>query len=441
MSPEQNTAGTDTTGELPLTARPFRRGQIYRAPGLGGGTVFPNLPAVSEPERMSQVAASVEVLVIGGGVIGSSIAYHVARQGRNVLVVERNEVAVEPAASWASAGGIRLWEQNPPEAALASAALARWPTLTEELEADLQYRQGGHLLLAENEGEADHLQSFMQRQQELGFANLSFVERNEALRLVPGLGLHVVSGVFNPDCGHADPRLTTRAFAAAAKRHGAIYWTGTECLALKRVANRVVGAQTGRGFIQAQHVVLANGAWSRDLASSIGIQLPLRKCVLQVLLSTPAPPGMLVPVLSAFGRALSLKQLPDGAFVLGGGWLGDPTPDGLSYTLRQESQQGNWAVACDLFPPVSQQRLARAWGGLQAHTLDDLPFIGGFSQLEGLTLAFGSWYGFALSPAIGSSVANHLAGLPTPELDQLTPNRISHFDPAQIEAFLISSSL
>src|SRR5258706_10101242 len=72
----------------------------------------------AEAERMSHPAESVEVLVIGGGVIGSSIAYHVARQGRNVLVVERNEIAVEPAASWASAGGIRLWEQDPAQAAL-----------------------------------------------------------------------------------------------------------------------------------------------------------------------------------------------------------------------------------------------------------------------------------------------------------------------------------
>ena len=62
---------------------------------------------------MSQITESLEVLVIGGGVIGSSIAYHIARQGRKVLVVERQEVAVEPAASWASAGGIRLWEQDP----------------------------------------------------------------------------------------------------------------------------------------------------------------------------------------------------------------------------------------------------------------------------------------------------------------------------------------
>ncbi len=77
-----------------------------------------------------------------------------------------------------------------------------------------------------------------------------------------------------------------------------------------------------------------------------------------------------------------------------------------------------------------------AWAGLQASTLDDLPFIGSFSGLSGLALALGSWYGSALAPAIGSVVADQLDGLLTPELDQLAPDRITHFAPAQVGSFL-----
>ena len=375
--------------------------------------------------HLSRTTTTVDVLIIGSGVIGSSVAYHLARQGRTVLVVERQEVAGKPAASWASAGGIRPQGLHPAEAALARAALTRWPQLSEELEADLHYRQDGHLLLAENEVEAEHLQRFVQHQHELGFTQISLVDRQTVLDLVPGLGKQIVAGSFSPTSGHADPRRTTRAFAAAAQRYGAVYWTGTECLALRRVADRVVGALTERGIIQAAQTILAAGAWSRELASSIGIHLPLRVRALQVLLSTLAAPSVLLPVLSTVRGTLSLKQQPDGAFVLGGGWFADPTSDGRSYTLRTESQQGNWALACAVFPPLGKLQCASAWAGLQAATLDDLPFIGSFSGLSGLTLALGSWYGFSLAPAIGSVVADHLAGLPTPELNQLTPDRIT----------------
>jgi sarcosine oxidase subunit beta len=382
-------------------------------------------------KSLNPTEATVEVLVVGGGIIGSSIAYHVAQQGRTVLVVERKKVASKPAASWASAGGIRPQGLHAAEAVLARRSLARWPHLSEDLDADLHYRNGGHLLLAESETEAEQLQYFVQRQHELGFADISFVDRKTAIELVPWLNKQIVAGSFSPTSGYADPRRTTRAFAAAAQRHGAIYWIGTECLALHRIADHVVGALTERGSVQAEQTVLAAGAWSHELARSIGIHLPLRARALQVLLSTPAPSQLLLPVLSTVKGTLSLKQQPDGAFVLGGGWLADPTSDNRSYTLRKASRQGNWDLACAVFPPLSRLQCASAWAGFQASTPDDLPFIGSFSELPGLTLALGSWYGFALAPAIGSVVADHLAGLPTPELDQLTPNRIAHFTPAQ----------
>ncbi|NTU85345.1 MAG: FAD-binding oxidoreductase [Chloroflexales bacterium] len=109
--------------------------------------------------------------------------------------------------------------------------------------------------------------------------------------------------------------------------------------------------------------------------------------------------------------------------------VGDLTLDGRSCTLRPERQAGNWTTACELFPPVGQQRLAQAWGGLQAQTLDDLPLIGSFARLDGLTLALGSWHSFGLAPAIGHCVAEQVAGRSVPELAHLRPERITKADP------------
>jgi sarcosine oxidase, subunit beta len=378
----------------------------------------------------------VEVAVIGGGVIGSSIAYHLARQGRSVLVIERAEVAASPAASWASAGGVRRQGRHAAEAALASEAIVRWHTLEAELEADVQYRHGGQLLLAEGDAEANEVAEFVARQHALGFDDVRLVDRREALELAPGLNERVRTGSYSPADGQADPLRTTRAFVAAAERLGAEYWTGTACHALLHTGARVSGVATERGDVLAEQLVLAAGAWSDPLAASVGLLLPVQTRALQMVRSTPGAEVTLRPVLSALGRPLSLKQLPDGAYLLGGGWLGDPTPDGRGYTLRASSQRGNWVTACELYPPVAARSIDRAWCGLEALSFDGIPFVGPAPDRAGLTLALGfTGHGFALAPAVGRAVADQLAGRATPELDGLSPARIAGFDGAAVAAF------
>ena len=100
-----------------------------------------------------------EILIVGGGVSGSSIAYHLARVGRAVLVIDRGEIAAEPSASWASAGGVRRQGRHRAEVALAIEASARWNTLEQELDANLDYRRGGNLLLGESDAHPQRLTS------------------------------------------------------------------------------------------------------------------------------------------------------------------------------------------------------------------------------------------------------------------------------------------
>ena len=377
------------------------------------------------------------VAVIGAGVTGNSIAYHLARQGREVVVIERSAIAKEPAASWASAGGVRRQGRHPAEARLAIEAIERWKTLEQELDDDLHYRQGGQLLLAENDAEAEELVTFVQRQQAMGFTDVRLVDRQEVRELVPGLSERVAAGSYSPSDGQADPPRTTRAFALAAQRAGATYWTGTAALALSTRGAKMTGVRTERGEVECKQVVLAAGAWSDELALTVGLRLPIRTYALQMLLSTPGRAGMLRPVISAAGRHFSLKQLDDGEFFIGGGWLGDATPDRRGFRTRQASIEGSWATACDLLPAVGKQRITRAWCGLEAQSIDGIPFVGAMPGLDGLTLAVGfSGHGFAIAPAVGRAVADLIDGQSTMELDGLSPARIGRFGVEGVEDFI-----
>jgi len=381
---------------------------------------------------------TVETLIIGGGVIGSAVAYHLAHARHSVLVIERTGIADAPTASWASAGGVRRQGRDPAEAALASAAIARWPTLETELDANLHYHQGGQLLLAETDDEVAQLVAFVAAQQAMGFADVRLVQSDELRELAPGLARTVLAGSFSPADGQADPMLTTRAFAAAAQRAGAAYLTHTACLALRREGGRIVGARTDRGDVVAAQTVLAAGAWSDTLAESVGLTLPIRTGAYQMLRSTPAAPGQLRPVLGALGRQLSLKQLSDGSFLLGGGWPGDATADRAGFTMREASVAQGWAAASAILPAVGAQRLADSWCGLEAESFDAVPLIGLAVGVEGLFLAVGfSGHGFAIAPAVGEALAAEILGGSASSLDMLRPSRAVRFDPEALEHFRV----
>jgi sarcosine oxidase subunit beta len=379
------------------------------------------------------MATSTDILVIGGGVIGSSIAYHLARTGLRVLIVERTSFAVPPSASWASAGGVRRQGRDPAEAALATEAIARWPALADELGMELHYRQIGQLLLAENEEEAARLVPFVQSQQALGFDDIRLVDRAELRSIAPGLAPQVVAGSYSPADGQADPARTTRAFATAAERYGARYRLDTTCTALLVERGRVVGVRTSRGDIAAEHTVLAAGAWSDELAATAGLNLPIRTGVYQMLRSSVARYAHMPPVMGALSRRLSLKLLVDGSYLIGGGWPGSATPDRRGYRLDDTSISGSWAEACAILPTVDGRRIIQAWCGIEAECYDGVPLIGPVPGVEGLTLAVGfTGHGFAIAPAVGRAVADLLDGQMVPALDQLLPERMSQFDPAAV---------
>jgi len=368
--------------------------------------------------------AITDVVVVGGGVQGCSIAYHLATAGVDVVLIERLDIAA--GASGASAGGVRHQGRDLREFPLAFAAIERWRGLEEELGFDLGYRRDGHLTLIEDDADLTELTLTVERQVVAGL-DISLLNQGGLHRLVPGVGPTVIAGAYSPNDGHADPERTTAAFASAAQRAGASICAGTSVLQLVVEGDRVNGVKTDAGKISAGTVVLAGGAWSTILAAEIGLDLPIEPVGLQALTTVPAP-HVLGPVMGSTTRVISLKQLSDGRFLLGGGWPGTFDLDAPRGRTLAENVAANVAEAVAILPAVASVPVQRAWLGIEAVTRDEVPIIGPVDGITGLILATGfCGHGFAISPAVGAAIASLVTTGQTPvEIEALTLSRFAN---------------
>lgn len=351
------------------------------------------------------------LVIVGGGLMGLSAAWHARRSQPRAEVTVLERARVGAAASGASAAGVRAMGRAPAERPLALASLARWPEIARELEAETGYRCGGGLRIALDE-EAWRQSGVWVAEQHDDGVPVELVDAAATRRLAPGIAASVRGGVYCPIDGQAEAMGTVSAFATAARRLGAHVEEGVGARALVVERDRVVAVIRTDGRRQpCDAAIVAAGAWSAPLLAPLGVRLPLETRALQMLLTRPAPPA-LEPVVSAFGRKLSLKQLAGGAYLIGGGWPADiPDQPANQWTLRQDSVCDSLEVARAVYPPAGRAALERGWAGLEAFTPDDLPVLGPVPAIDGLLVAAGfSGHGFALSPAVGEVLAGLALG-------------------------------
>ncbi len=374
-----------------------------------------------------------DVVVVGGGVMGGACAHYLARAGAQVTLLEQREIGT--GASGASAGGVRQQNRLAPELPIAIRAIAMWANLENELGRDLEYRRRGHITLVESEEQIPKLKASVERQRQRGL-DIRLVQGSELRELVPHAGPQVVAGSYCPTDGYANPMLTTQAFAAAAAREGARVYTHTKVTSIVREGGRVAGVESSRGRIASRWVINAAGAWSTALSYALGIDLPIRPRAPQMM-ATEKAPAMLVPVLGCLGRNLSLKQMPQGQFVIGGGWPGRPDLAGDRAVVKAGSPTGSARDMTAILPAARKFNVARVWSGLEAQCADDLPILGTVDGLEGYLLATGfSGHGFALAPYIGVLMSELITkGAPSLPLDELSLRRFDGKDPAWIRQF------
>lgn len=375
-------------------------------------------------------SGSHDVTVVGGGVIGASIAYHLAKAGLRVGLFERLAIGAE--ASGASAGGVRQQHRHAFEMPLALASIRRWKTLEEELGADLAYRRQGGLRLAQDDEQGRLLQTAVRQENAWGLTDLVWLDADACAEAVPGLGPGFVGGSYCPSDGHADPLATTRSFARRAAAFGADVRVGEVVTGIVRSGANVTGLRLGSGeAVAAEWVVNAAGAWGAALSATVGVDVPVRARVPQMLATMPAPGTTLGPVVSladrTANRTLSLKQTPGGAFMLGGGWPSD-VGDGGRPRVSTSAVEGARAMARRVLPAIAALPTERIWFGTEAQSHDGLPVLGAVPWLDGYALAIGfSGHGFAIAPAVGEAIADVVRGA-APRLP-IAPFSIERFAP------------
>ena len=361
-----------------------------------------------------------DAIVIGGGVIGTSITCHLARLGARVLLLERAEVGGGTTAQ--SSCIVRTHYSVPENVALARAALdvfADFAHYLDDEDADCGLNRCGLMLIAPQNERAAALRATLAVQRSAG-VRAEEIAASEALRIHPLLDLDddPVIG-WEPGAGYADAYMTLSAYVRAARRRGAIVREGITVTGLVGDGVRVTGVETAHGTIAAGVVVSAQNMWSRELAQWIGVDVPLtlsRHAVVSLEGETPYTPNLpvvidWVPEGGIYFRSYSGRQL-----MIGDTTDGEPlsAPDTRQGDVSLDHVAHLGEMVGRRVPAFADAGVAHSWTGVYDVTPDWNPVLGPVPGIDGLHVAFGfSGHGFKLSPIVGRLVAQSALGLPT----------------------------
>lgn len=342
----------------------------------------------------------VDHVVVGAGVVGCGVAWHLARRGRDVLVIDGG-----PVAGAASGGigmrGVRANGRDPRELQLAKLADELWPDLADAIGHPTGYRRTGHLHLSEQASDRPALVAQVERQLAAGIAS-ELLDRDRLDELEPGLAPCVVAAVHCPGDGVADHTATTRGLALAAAAAGAEVREGMTAAGLGRSGGRVrIDVAEGEAVFARQAVICAN-AGTADLLAPHGPPLPLVTVWPQVLVTAPLDEVPVRHLVGHASRRLALKALPDGSVMISGGWLGT---DG---TVDPDAVAGNLLDAAAVYPALEGVEVRAAVADRpESASFDLVPIVDEVPGIDGALVAAGwSGHGWAIAPAVASLLAD-----------------------------------
>jgi glycine oxidase len=358
-----------------------------------------------------------DVVIIGGGVSGCSIAYQLSKVGVQVSILEREEIAAE--ASSAAAGLLAPAEVLSGPKAVADLFLASWSMTAEiiaEIEAassmQVEYFQTGALHVLTNADDQSSWRRCAEVWQARG-SDVKWLTGDQVYQYEPLLHHTFDAALYVPEAASIRPRLMTRAYAGAARKYGANFYEHTEVAGIQQQSGKVVGVKTAQGqTMGCDCVVIATGAWSAHIGSWFGLN---------------------IPVFPARGQILSLRQpaTPLKHTIIGNGIYIVPKIDNTIYVGATVEQAGfdksntaggiTWLLssAIQLVPELEHAAIVDIWSGLRPWSQDSYPILGKAPGWENVILATGHGPGgFELSAITGKTIAELITSGQTPALIQ-----------------------
>jgi len=376
-----------------------------------------------------------DVVIVGGGVIGSAIAYFLSLHKVEVVLLEKEGIG---SGSSGACDGAVLMQSKKPGIHLRMAMESR--KLLEELQGQLpvsfEFEKNGGLIVIESEEEHILMEQHVNAQHKAGLT-VELIDEKQLRTVSPHLSPHLLGATYSLDEGKINPMALTLGFARGAIQLGARIITGTKVLGIETDGEQITSVQTENGEIKTRTVINAAGAYGPQIGKMVGLDIPIRPKRGQLLV-TEARPGLLKPCLltagyiaakynspskNKNGGGLSMDQTHNGNLLLGStrelvGYDKRNTVDGLKQIASR---------AVRVLPDLKNMMLIRAFAGLRPYTPDGLPILGKVAKIKGFIMAAGhEGDGIALSAVTGKLISELIVnGESTASLDEFNLSRFS----------------
>ena len=371
-----------------------------------------------------------EVVIIGGGIVGASIAWHLTEAGcRDVLIIER-EAHQGKGSTGKSMGGVRAQFATKPNIQMSLYSIPFYAAFEERLGQPSDYRPQGYMFVATKPSHLDYLRTNQELQKSLGLKQVWMISRKDIVERVPQLRSDdIVGGSFCATDGFVDPYSVMMGFTTSACERGAKIWRSTEVTAIRKNGSAITEVETSRGPVSTKTVVNAAGAWAAEVAAMAGIELPVEP-LRRMLVPTEPFDGVSHAIPMVIDMTNGFHFRPESlGFLLA--W-NDPTETpGFKEDFDPAFIEKILERAADRVPCFENLAInpKRAWAGLYEMSPDHHSILGPVPELEGFFCANGfSGHGVMHAPATGKILADLITEGRTSVVDNvevLSPGRFA----------------